>query len=157
MTQTQLQINGVEQAQTQTGKTYHKVHTQMGTLSCWNTAIAQALSLKVGQMIVAETETKGNFTSIKGFNANAVPQQGFNQQIKPFSTGSVGVKKQSSFELSYAKDMWIALASGYDEADPVKKDEQLRYFAELSAELILRMRKIIDEANDGIIQEEKVN
>ena len=158
MTQTQLQIGGVEDATTQTGKAYCKVHTNMGTLSSWNTNVNQALKQKLGQMVTVDVKQNGNFSSIVGLVGMPAQNPQFGAP-KTFSIGNQGVnqKKQSSFELSYAKDMWIALASGYDEADQVKKDEQLRYFAELSAELILRMRKIIDEANDGIIQEEKVN
>lgn len=158
MTQTQVIIVGVENVTTQNGKNYAKIHTNMGVLSCWNNGVAEALKQRIGQQTTLDITQNGNFSTVKGIvGLNVAPQQQFSSfgQAKQFSTGNGGgmQKKQSSFELSYAKDIFCALASGYENSDEVKKDEHLRYLAELSASLILKMRRALDE-NNGIEEEE---
>lgn len=154
MAQTNVIVVGVEDVTTQTGKTYSKIHTNMGSLSCWNMGVAQALKQKIGQQVTIEVKQNGNFSSVTGLAGMNVPVQSQAFGQKPFSIGNQGVaKKQSSFELSYAKDIFCALAAGYENDDVVKKDEHLRYLAELSADLILKMRKALDDTN-GIEEEE---
>lgn len=153
MTQQQIVVQSVENATTKTNKPYAKVNTNIGFMQSWDMNLSEALRQRIGQIINVETTIKGQYTSI-----DKIIGTSYGVQQMPFktSTGNQGVnqKKQSSFELSYAKDIFCALAAGYECEDPVKKDEMLRYYAELSADLILKMRKALEETNG--IQEEEV-
>ncbi len=146
MTQTQIQVLQVDDMTSPKGQPYAMVHTNIGRMSCWNNGITQTLKQSIGRTITADVATSlTGFNSIKGLGTQ-MQQAPFVQAQRPFSTGNQGVaKKQSSFELSYAKDIFCALAAGYDNNDVVKKDEHLRYLAELSAELILKMKGVINE------------
>lgn len=152
MTQTQINILQVDDKTSAKGQKYALVHTNLGQASCWDGSMIGHLKEKIGQTVNADivVSADGKYNQIKsivGFTPAAV--QPFAQakpfsQPQPFSKGNGGVKQASSFELSYSKDMWICLAASCDESDPVKRDEMLRYYAELCPELVLQMRDVIN-------------
>ena len=129
---TTLQINDIQEAEAKSGKTYYKVATNEGQMSCFEKVEADKLANNVGRSLDVEVATSadGKFKNIRKVYEDTpvikpgVPQETQGSYKEAFYTPKVSNKfteainrKSTTMYTSYAKDIFIAMLAKGDDAD----------------------------------------
>ena len=107
---TTLQINDIQEAEAKSGKTYYKVATNEGQMSCFEKVEADKLANNVGRSLDVEVATSadGKFKNIrKVYDGTPVIKPGVPQETKVSDKFKEAInRKSTTMYTSYAKDIF---------------------------------------------------
>lgn len=123
--ETTIQINGLEEATSKAGKTYWKVQTSDGSMSCFEKSIAD--ELVVGERVTIEviSSADGKFKNIRKI-CNKVPMEkvGYEAPVpmenKHDKFAQARAEKNTTMYVAYAKDLVVAGMNGEEAIKTIK-------------------------------------
>ena len=108
-----LNILGLENKTTKTGKPYTRFNTSQGWMSCFDTATIDAVSAYEGKSVDVEISESGDFKNIKKFiravGESETPVVEEQQLPRAITNQLPKANGQSAMYVSYAKDLFIAM------------------------------------------------
>lgn len=133
--ETIIEIKGIEEKEAQNGRMYHKVKTQHGMMSCFESDVVKSLKQCDLDSMNAKVEVVENdkgFKNIRKFieavsetapidKTPQVPGEFFKKKESPSGREeSSSPSREATMYTSYAKDVFIALSARPEELEPSK-------------------------------------
>ena len=137
-------LTAYEDKTTATNRGYTRFKTSNGWMTCWSKAIADGLKKQInGALLNLQIETnEAGYKSIKSFS---VAEEAIGGSEEDSPRAAKPLKKTTSYELSYAKDIFNVLALQVSEENAVKRHETYEYLATFAVQLIERMKAELEK------------
>ena len=128
--ETQIQIKGISEKTTKTGKTFYIAQTDKGDMSVWDEDQIKLIQANIGKTLTLNVEEKDGFKNIRKPSAR--------DTAKPTTEATFIKYDQAMIEM--AIDVWKIVRT-----DPQNQNIDDIGLMDISAQLVKEARKIIEE------------